>query len=214
MVTRIGTLLLMIAFAGTSSLSALSYIERWQNRTEYGNCEVSEILEGENISTVLLLCMSAPDENKRNAWMRISVSKDETTLLFRPTMPVSYGEDPTFVPQSFEEVDGKFAFKLPEPPTDSVNVRYRIDEEEFKEDAFKPHQHFFYTYVTKKFDRDELSELITEIETAESIEFDIDGEESPAATIKLEESEDAVKDFWERISLLDQQEDTDQKQEK
>ncbi|MXZ55107.1 MAG: hypothetical protein F4227_08065 [Gammaproteobacteria bacterium] len=58
-----------------------------------------------------------------------------------------------------------------------------------------------------------MSELITEIETANSIEFDIDGEESPAATIKLEESEEAVKDFWERISRLDQQEDTDQKQE-
>ncbi len=209
MVTRVSLLLLMIVFAVTSSLSALSYIERWQNRNEYGNCEVSEILKGENISTVSLSCISEPDENKRNAWMRISVSKDETTLIYSPTMPRSYGEDPTFVPQSFEELDGKLAFKLPEPPTDSVNVRYRIDEEEFREDAFKPHQHFFYTYVTKKFARDELSELITEIETANSIEFDIDGEESPAVTIPLEESEEAVKDFRERIRLLDQQEDTD-----
>lgn len=213
MVTRVGILLLMIVFAGISSLSALSYIERWQDRTKYGNCEVSEIIKGENISTVSLLCISEPDENKRNAWMRISVSKDESTLIYSPTMPRSYGEDPTFIFQSFEEVDGKFAFKLPEPPTDSVNVRYRIDEEEFREDAFKPHQHFFYTYVTKKFDRDELSELITEIETANSIEFDIDGEESPAATIPLEESEKAVKDFRERISLLDQQEDTTEKQQ-
>ena len=63
--------------------------------------------------------------------------------------------------------------------------------------------------MTKKFARDELSELITEIETANSIEFDIDGEESPAVTIPLEESEEAVKDFRERIRLLDQQEDTD-----
>lgn len=174
---------------------------------------MSDILKGENISTVSLLCISEPDENKRVAWMRISVSKDETTLIYSPTMPRSYGEDPTFVPQSFEEVDGKSAFKLPEPPTDSVNVRYRIDEEEFREDAFKPHQHVFYTYVAKTIDREELSDWMLEIETVQSIEFDIDGEESPATTIPLEESEEAVKDFRERISLLDQQEDTAEEQE-
>ena len=58
-----------------------------------------------------------------------------------------------------------------------------------------------------------MSDWITEIETAESVEFDIDSEYSPAATIMLEEAEEAVKDFRERITLLDQQDDTDQNAE-
>lgn len=58
-----------------------------------------------------------------------------------------------------------------------------------------------------------MSDWITEIETEESVKFDIDCEDSPAATIMLEEADEAVKDFRERIRLLDQLDDTRQKTE-
>ena len=111
MVTRIGILIWMIVFAVPSSLYALSLISLWQNKSDYGNCEVSEIIKGEITSKVSLFCISEPNEKKLTAWMRITVSKDETNFTYSPTMPRSYGEDPAVVPDlGGETIDGKYVF--------------------------------------------------------------------------------------------------------
>lgn len=206
---RTGLVLLMTVFVATSSLFA-HIIDRRANLEDYGNCQIWEDREEENLSLVSLLCYTVPNEEERQAWVRISVSKDETTLVFRPTEPITLAEDSTTNHYGISLELGNGVLELPEPPEDSVQVRYRVDEEEFEEETFTFNDSEFFPFANKKITRDELSDWFTEIETANSFEFDFDGEDTTAATIMLEESEEAVKEFRERIRLLDQHKDTDQ----
>ncbi|MYD46398.1 MAG: hypothetical protein F4W92_08610 [Gammaproteobacteria bacterium] len=209
MAKRIGILLLLTtALAATSSLFA-HIIDRRDNLKDYGNCQIWEEREEEQLSLVSLLCYSAPNEEERQAWVRISVSKDEATLVFRPSKPIIVAEDSSTIHYGIVQELGNMVLELPKPPEDSIQVRYRFDEEEFEEDTFTFNDYELFPFANKKINRDELNDWFTEIETANSIEFDFDGKDTPAATIVLEESEEAVKDFRERVSLLDQQENTE-----
>ena len=187
MITRIGTLLLMIVFAPTSAMFALGTSwDRWLNLEEYGNSEVWEQRPGGILWKVTLMCKSVPNENAYQAWFQITVSKDKTFLKFLP--PTLPPENRRNVPDSSESNDELDGVRLSEPPEESTQISYRFDEEKFKVDTFEfitDIENSGKTIAFKEIDRDELSELITEIETAESFEFDIDGEESTAVTIPL-----------------------------
>ncbi|MYD46399.1 MAG: hypothetical protein F4W92_08615 [Gammaproteobacteria bacterium] len=215
MAKSVGVLLLMILLATTISTFALSTsFDRWENLKEYGNCEVWEQRSEAALWNVSLMCELAPNEKENQAWFRITVYKDITVLRYLP--PILRPEKPTNTPDSTgldDELDGK---QLSETPDESIKIRYRFDEEKFKVDKFELFtdlESSGKTVAKKEIDRDELSDWFTELETAESFEYDLVGEEFPSVKITLEESEEAVKDFRERINLLDQQRDTDQEAE-
>ena len=211
---RIGILLLTLVFVSTSSTFALSTVDLRSNIEEYGNCEVWEVLDKDKLSSVSIKCKSEPNEEERQGWVQISVLKDKTYLEFKYSESI---KDSKNRGMRVEHIGDNAVVLKPAKTSryadDPINVRYSIDEEEFKEDTFTFRDYFLYPFASKEIEREDLSEWITVIETAKNIEFYFEIKKKPAATITLEESEKAVKDFRERIRSLDQQENTDQELE-